>query len=234
MEVQTTHYKAKCDSNLKDVAYRYILDIEKVWDIMVKIFGKEPVINKYIVDFTMDNKVCYLGNGNIEIYKSELEKLPPYPKDLAQGLTFETFHGFLEHVKHRPDGINGHPYYGENKLGESFSTILKIELLDRLGLSKDADAYKKGRGMGVASHHQLLFLLVEIHNKYGIILFQKLFRLLENHKKPIIIQKLPKNDLCYYFSLCAKQDLSNIFEKHDYPISPETKNRIKDLKEYKK
>lgn len=217
MEIQTTHYTAKCDPKQVEEARRYISDIEKVWNIMVDIFGKEPAITKYKVDFTVCDSVCYEGNGVIKIYKSELENLFPYPKDLTQGLTFETFHGFLEHVKHRPSGIQGNPYYGENQLGESFSTILKIELLERINLKDEANKFRGGKGMG-SSHHQLLSLLVELHKKYGIILFQRLFRLLENNEKPIITMESPKNELCNCFSKCAGEDLSGLFEKHNYKI----------------
>jgi hypothetical protein len=226
MDIQTTHYKAICTPELQEKAFRYISDIEKVWDTMFDIFGKQPEISKYNVDFTKDKGVFYAGSGAITIYKSELENLLPYPKDLSQGLTFETFHGFLEHVKHRPRGVNSSPYYGENKLGESFSTILKIELLDIIGLKEDADEYRRGRGME-QSHHQLLFLLVELHKEYGISLFQKFFRLLESHERPIIIRDLPKDELCYHSSSCAEKDLSCLFEKHNYSISSETKEKIK-------
>lgn len=226
--VETTHYEAKCIPELKEATYRYISDVEREWETMVDIFGKKPAIERYYIDFTVEKGVCYLGNGIIKIYKTELENLLPYPKDLTQGLTFETFHGFLEHVKHRPCGVKGSPYYGENKLGESFSTILKIELLDRLALSEDADAYRKGKGMG-GNHHKLLTLLVKIHKEYGISLFQQLFRLLENQKRPLIMKELPKDELCCHFSSCAREDLSKMFEKHGYSISTETKEKIKDL-----
>ena len=33
-------------------------------------------------------------NGIIKFRKTEIQNLLPYPKDLTQGLTFETFHGF--------------------------------------------------------------------------------------------------------------------------------------------
>lgn len=79
------------------------------------------------------------------------------------------------------------------------------------------------------SHYQLLALLVEIHNKYTIGLFQKLFRLLESQERPIITKKQPKDELYYYFSQCAKEDLSDIFERHGYPISVESKKKNKSL-----
>ncbi len=235
-EIETSHYKAKYPLELKEEAERYIGDIEKVWGVMIDIFGKEPIINRYDVDFDYEGRLptpLYLPNGVIKFRKSELENLLPSPKkDLTQGLTFETFHGFLEHVKHRPlghpDGPDGKFYKGENKLGESFSTILKIELLDRIKLPNDADSYRQGEGMGL-DHHRLLFLLVEIHKKYSIKLFQKLFRLLEESEKPIITEEMPKDKLCYYFSSCAKDDLSDIFEEHAYTIGSETKKRIKQL-----
>lgn len=212
VEVKTNHYAAKTFNELKEVTHRYISDVEKVWDTMVSVFGKQPAIDKYFVDFTVDSGVCYLGDGKIKIYSSELEKLPSYPEDLTWGLTFETFHGYLEHVKHRPNGVNGRPYYGENKLGESFSTILKIELLDRIELTDEANKFRAGKGMG-ESHHQLLFLLVELHKKYGIELFQKFFRLLESHEKPVITKVMPKDELCQYLSECAGEDLTNYFQK---------------------
>jgi len=218
MEINTQHYIAKCLPEQIGEAERYISDIEKVWNIMVDIFGKEPMIKKYIVDFTLDKGVCYAGSGKIIIYKHELDNLLPYPNNLMQGLVFETFHGFLEHVKHRPNGYGVTPYYGENQLGESFSTILKIELLDRLGLKEEANKFRKGKGMG-KSHHQLLFLLVELHEEYGIGLFQKLFRVLENEEKPIITKELPKDELCRCLSECAKEDLSSRFTKHEYHIN---------------
>lgn len=226
--VKTEHYEAICLPELKEKALRYISDIEKVWQDMVNIFGKEPEIKKYYIDFTREEGVKYLGEGKICIKRKRLKKLSPFPKILVQGLTFEIFHGFLEHVKHRPFGKRGNPYYGENKLGESFSAILKIELLDKMGLSEDANNYRGGKGMG-EKHHQLLFLLVDIHKKYGIVLFQKLFRLLENNEKPIITEDLPEDDLCFYFSQCAKENLSNIFEERKYLINSETKDRINSL-----
>jgi len=97
------------------------------------------------------------------------------------GLIFETIHGFLEPLRHPPNGYD-ESRIGENRLGESFSTIIEIDFLNRVGAVRAAKRHREGAGMH-EYHHPLLFALVEIYDSHQIEAFRKLFSFVDKEGK---------------------------------------------------
>ena len=166
-------YTATCCAALVHDVQKYINAVDAKFPVLTECFGLEPQIRKYAIEFGREG-TSYGGRGKIALRDDDHNLCRDPPDCYDGGLVFETIHGFLEPLRHPPCGIARTPI-GENRLGESFSTIIEICFLERIGARNIADRYKKGHGMG-AYHHPLLFPLVEIYAKFGMDPFQQFFR----------------------------------------------------------
>jgi hypothetical protein len=182
MEVKSSSgiYTATCDVALVENVQKYINAIDVQFPILVECFGLKPLIKQYRVKIGPKG-TWYGGMGKIALLFDDHNLFRDPPECYDGGLVFETIHGFLEPLRHPPYGF-AKKRNGENRLGESFSTIIEICFLERIGATNIADRYKKGHGMG-PYHYPLLFALVEIYAKYGMEPFQHFFRGLERSGK---------------------------------------------------
>lgn len=176
-------YNAECPDNIAGLVKNYIDAVDAHFDKLILSFGLEPEIKKYHIKF-IDHGGWYNGSGNIALSNNDPNLNRPVPLCLDGGLVFETIHGFLEPLRHPPHGVTHR--LGENRLGESFSTIIEIDFLNNVKALKAANNHKKGKGMA-KYHHPLLFALVEVFDKHGIEIFHLLFKHINMFGKQKII-----------------------------------------------
>jgi len=173
-------YTATCAPNLGQKVKTYIDAVDEVFPLLKSSFGMEPQINKFYVEFIPDGGY-YAGSGQIALSNNESNLNRERPACYDGGLVFETIHGFLEPLRHPPYGI-AKPKIGKNRLDESFSTIIEINFLIKVGANDAAVRHRRGEGMG-RSHHPLLLALVEIYDIHGIELFHKFFKHVDDSGK---------------------------------------------------
>jgi hypothetical protein len=173
-------YIAICSSSLATQVQAYIDAVEGRFPLLKSCFGMEPQIDRYTVRFG-SRGTCYGPGGNIWLSNDEanLNRTPPDCFD--GGLVFETIHGFLEPLRHPPNGYD-ESRIGENRLGESFSTIIEIDFLNKVSAIQAAKRHREGAGMK-PYHHPLLFALVEIYDSHQIEVFQKLLSFIDKEGK---------------------------------------------------
>lgn len=176
-------YTAICTPDLADRVQAYIDAVDEQFPLLVSCFGMNPQINRYSVRF-IPNGGYYGGSGEIALSNSEPNLKRSVPDCFDGGLVFETIHGFLEPLRHPPYGVARR--IGENRLGESFSTIIEIDFLYKVGARHAASRHRQGAGMG-EYHHPLLFALVEIYDIYQIEVFQKFFSFVDSAGKSGIV-----------------------------------------------
>lgn len=173
-------YTAICTPDIAEKAQVYIDAVDDKFPLLVSCFGMEPQTTRYRVEF-IPGGGYYSGRGEIALSNDE----PNLNRSVADcfdgGLVFETVHGFLEPLRHPPYGI-AKPRLGENRLGESFSTVVEIDFLRKVGAAVAASRHRKGAGMG-SYHHFLLFALVEIYDAHRIEAFQKFFSFVDSAGK---------------------------------------------------
>ena len=173
-------YTAICSPDMAERVQGYIDTVDEQFPLLVSCFGMEPQITRYTVKF-IPSGGYYSGSGEIALSNDEPSLDRSVPDCFDGGLVFETIHGFLEPLRHPPHGI-AKPRIGENRLGESFSTIVEIDFLHKVGADDAASRHRKGAGMG-SYHHPLLFALLEIHDAYQIEVFQKFFAFVDSAGK---------------------------------------------------
>lgn len=172
LKSKTGIYTATCIPNLKEKVELYINSVDEAFPLLESSFGMRPQINRFSVKF-IPSGGYYEGGGRIALSNDEPNLIRDKPDCYDGGLVFETIHGFLEPLRHPPHGID-QPTIGKNRLDESFSTIIEIDFLNKIGANDAAFRHRKGRGMG-EPHHPLLFALVEIYDSYKICAFHKFF-----------------------------------------------------------
>jgi len=166
-------YTATCAPNLQQKVKIYIDAVDEVFSLIKSSFGIEPQITRFHVEFIPDGGY-YAGSGRIALSDNEPNLDRGRPACYDGGLIFETIHGFLEPLRHPPYGIEKRSI-GKNRLDESFSTIIEIDFLIRVGANDAAGRHKRGEGMG-RPHHPLLLALVDIYDIHGIKPFHNFFR----------------------------------------------------------
>lgn len=177
-------YTAKCNPDLEDNVKTYIDAVDEVFPLLIASFGMEPQINKFCVEFVLSGGY-YAGSGRIALSTNESNLNRERPACYDGGLVFETIHGFLEALRHPPHGIANRTI-GKNRLDESFSTIIEIDFLYKVGARDAAARHKRGEGMGRA-HHPLLFALVEIYEIHRIEAFHKFFKYVDDAGKSCVL-----------------------------------------------
>lgn len=209
-------YTATCKPALATTVQRYIDAVDCQFPLLKGCFGLEPQIQRYQVEIG-NRGTCYGGSGNIALLENDpvLDHGPPECYDGA--LVFETIHGFLEPLRHPPRGVACAPI-GENRLGESFSTIIEICFLERIGAHNAASGHKDGAGMR-NYHHPLLFALVEIYEGHGIQVFQRLFSAVDSAGKSsqllLDVQEFGREDEDPY-TRKYRQKLAELFHEFGY------------------
>jgi len=173
-------YTAICTPDLAERVQTYIDAVDEQFPLLVSCFGMYPQINRYRVRF-IPTDGYYSGSGEIALSNNEPNLDRSTPDCFDGGLVFETIHGFLEPLRHAPYGV-ARPRIGENRLGESFSTIVEIDFLCKVGAVDAASRHRKGEGMG-RYHHPFLFALVEIYDAHQIEAFQKFFSFVDSAGK---------------------------------------------------
>ena len=169
---KTGIYIAICHPDLEGKVATYINAVDDVFPLLKSSFGIQTEITKFTVEFIAGGG-SYTGSGRITLSNKEPNLTRGRPACYDGGLVFETIHGFLEPLRHPPHGI-GQPTIGKNRLDESFSTIIEIDFLNKVGATDAAYRYRKGHGMG-QPHHPLLFALVEIYDLNKIYTFHEFF-----------------------------------------------------------
>ena len=169
---KTAIYTATCLPDLAEKVATYINAVDDVFPVLTSSFGVPPEITKFTVEFVAGGGY-YGGSGRIALSTNEPNLTRERPACYDGGLVFETIHGFLEPLRHPPHGID-RPRIGKNRLDESFSTIVEIDFLNKVGASDAACRHRRGRGMG-RCHHALLFALVEIYDFHKMAVFHKFF-----------------------------------------------------------
>jgi hypothetical protein len=173
-------YTAICTPDLAERVQFYIDAIDEQFPLLISCFGMNPQINRYRVRFIRTDGY-YAGSGEIALSNNESNLDRSTPDCFDGGLVFETIHGFFEPLRHPPYGV-ARPRIGENRLGESFSTIVEIDFLCKVGAVDAASRHRKGAGMK-EHHHPLLFALVEIYDVHQIEVFQKFFSFVDSAGK---------------------------------------------------
>jgi len=220
------HYYVKVPQTYLRTAERWVKDVnDHSYPEMIKVLGKEPEINFYIVEFTHIDIPGVAGyydgvktvdgytGGHIVLDLGLLRNLPSYPDDLFGGLTYETIHGFLMTYKFPPYT----PRRTVLDWDESFDILFEAELMDRLGLGKYS------RDLEAAFYKDKMFAVIwDIRQACGWRVFQNLFTGIDAAKSdqsktyllPVDVQSL--SDL---LSAYCEKDLTEIFRIHGYDVN---------------
>jgi hypothetical protein len=168
---KTGIYTATCAPNLAETVATYINAVDDVFPVLTSSFGVQPEMTKFTVEFVASGGY-YAGGGRIALSADEPNLSRDRPACYDGGLVFETIHGFLEPLRFPPHGLRAN--IGKNRLDESFSTIIEIDFLSRVGANNAASCHKRGEGMGQL-HYPLLSGLVEIYDLHGLGAFHRFF-----------------------------------------------------------
>lgn len=172
LKSMTGIYTATCPPDLVEKVATYINAVDDAFPLLKSSFGMQTEITKFTVEF-IPGGGSYAGSGRITLSDDDPNLTRERPACYDGGLVFETIHGFLEPLRHPPHGID-QPTIGKNRLDESFSTIIEIDFLNKVGASGAASCHRKGEGMKKL-HYPLLLALVEIYDLYKIEAFHEFF-----------------------------------------------------------
>jgi len=214
------HYFVVCPEDYEQEARKWVKDVDdNAYPIMIDVLGYHPAVDFYVVEFKEWKYAGqYLGfevvrgvlGGHIVIDLDVLDTLESYPDNIHGGLAYETIHGFLDPHKPRHEVITR---------TEDFDIIFEIEVLDSLQLNSYITQLYNRWYPG----HRDFSICWDIREQCGWSVFQKFFGNLEDLSHPDVDND---DDWCYYMSLIAQENLTDIFEKHGRSISSYTQGEI--------
>jgi hypothetical protein len=234
-ERKTAHYVVRASEDYIQKGFNWAEHIEDtVYPTMINMMGHEPKRNMHALHFVPDKlcgcirawwKPCCKPNSkepigsHIYIWQRKMSGMPPYQP--WGGITWETIHGLLYEVKSEKADWEPLDPSPPNGKGELLDYVFEMELCQQLGIKECCSQLQQECDRLGGNYSAFL----EFWKEYGWRPFQLLIGYLHNlrNSRPT----LDKDNLVYYMSSFVKEDVSPFFEKCDWQIIDETKQKIR-------